>query len=257
MRFFFMGFIMLTLTGTGYWMIFGKDDHHATVLPQKDWFFHNPVGVLDLASVQRGFQVYREVCAACHSLNLMSYRNLTGIGFTPAQVKQIAAEYQVSDGPNDDGDYYDRPGRPSDKFVAPYPNKKAAMASNGGAYPPDLSLMAKARKGGPDYIHALLTGYDTPPEGIEVMDGLHYNTYFPGNQLAMAAPLSDGIVTYADGTPTTVPQMATDVTQFLTWTSDIHQVARKRMGIKVLIYLFLLTGLLYAVKRRIWSRLKS
>ncbi|HEC14711.1 MAG TPA: cytochrome c1, partial [Rhodospirillales bacterium] len=213
-------------------------------------------GTFDRGALKRGFQIYSEVCSACHSLRLLSYRNLKEIGFSKNEIKAIAAEKEVQDGPNDDGEMFMRPAKPADRFVSPYPNKKAAQAANNGALPPDLSLIVKARKGGADYIHALLTGYkDEPPKGFNLLEGSNYNIYFPGNQIAMPAPLSDDAVEYADGTKPTLDQLARDISTFLAWTSSPELEARKSMGIKVILFLLVLTGMLYALMKRIWAKL--
>ncbi len=227
---------------------------------KQDWSFNGIFGTYDRGALQRGFQVYKEVCAACHSLNLASYRNLSQAGgpeFSEEQVKAIAAEAEVRDGPNDDGEMFDRPGRPSDKFVSPYPNDEAARAANGGALPPDLSLIIKARRDGANYLYSLMTGYgEEPPAGVEVRDGMNYNPFFTGAQIAMPAPLSEEAVEYSDGTKPTVENMSRDVVTFLAWASEPHMEARKTMGFKVLLYLIILAGLLYATTRKLWSRVK-
>lgn len=226
--------------------------------PQEKWSFNGPFGTFDRASVQRGFQVYKEVCAACHGLHHLSYRNLIDIGLTELQVKALAAEITVIDGPNDDGDMFERPGLPSDRFKNAFANEKAARAANNGAFPPDLSLMAKARHDGPNYIHALLTGYTEKPADVVLGTGMYYNKYFAGHQIAMAPPLvSDGQIVYADGTEATVDQMARDVTQFLTWAAEPKMEARKQMGIKVILFLVVFAGIMYAVKRKLWSGLEK
>lgn len=221
--------------------------------PARHWSFSGLFGTFDRGALQRGFQVYNEVCSGCHSVRLVAYRNLLEIGFTEDQVKKIAADKEVKDGPNAEGEMFDRPGKLADRFVKPFPNDEAARAANNGALPPDLSLMVKARKGGVDYLHALLTGYKEPPKGVKVPEGLNYNLYFPGSQIAMGPPLSEDGVEYADKTKATVAQMASDVSTFLAWTAEPELEARKRMGVKVLLFLLLLTGMLYAVKRKIWS----
>ncbi len=227
-----------------------------TKSPSPDWSFRGIFGTFDRAALKRGFQVYSEVCAACHSLNLLSYRNLETIGFTKNEVKAIAAEKEVEDGPNDDGEMFMRPAKPADRFVSPYPNKKAAQAANNGATPPDLSLVVKARVGGEDYIYSLLTGYlDEAPKGFDMLEGSNYNTAFPSKQIAMPPPLSDEAVDYADGTKPTLDQLAKDVTTFLTWAAEPELEARKSMGIKVILFLLVLTGMLYALKKRIWAKL--
>ena len=221
--------------------------------PSMKWSFDGLFGSFDRAALRRGFQVYTEVCSACHSLRLVHYRNLSAIGFTEDQVKEIAAEVEVTDGPDAEGEMFDRPGLPSDRFVSPFPNDNAARAANNGALPPDLSLVTKSRIGGPNYIHGLMVGYRDAPEGMEMSEGMEYNMYFPGHQIAMTAPLSDELVEYADGTEATVPQMAKDVTNFLVWAAEPELEERKRMGVKVVLFLLLLTGMLFAVKRAVWS----
>jgi len=227
------------------------------VLPKQDWSFNGPVGTFDRAAAQRGFQIYKEVCAACHSMNQLHYRNLADLGYNEAEVKAIAAQYNVKDGPNDEGEMFERPARPSDKFAAPFANKNAARAANNGAYPADLSLIVKARAGGADYIYALLTGYGTAPGDMTMASGMNYNKYFPGHQIAMPAPLnSDGQVSYADGTKASIDQMAHDVTTFLAWAAEPEMEDRKRTGIRVILFLAVLSGLFYLSKCKLWSRLK-
>ena len=225
----------------------------AAAPPSMKWTFDGLFGSFDRAALRRGFQVYTEVCAACHSLRLVHYRNLSAIGFTEDQVKEIAAEVEVIDGPDAEGEMFDRPARPSDRFVSPFPNDNAARAANNGALPPDLSLVTKSRIGGPDYIYGLMIGYKDEPEGMEMAEGMAYNMFFPGHQIAMPAPLSEEQVEYADGTEATVPQMAKDVTNFLVWAAEPELEERKRMGVKVVLFLLLLTGMLFAVKRAVWS----
>jgi len=267
------------------------------------WPFDGVFGKVDKQAAQRGFQVYKEVCAACHSLDRIAFRNMTALGFSEGEAKALAAEYQVTDGPNDEGEMFQRPGRISDYFVPPYPNEKASRAANGGAYPPDLSLIVKARKEGPDYIYSLLTGYGEAPQYscktqskdgrcilfgapvagediftcasittsevkneetdkitleetcVEMGTGMNYNPYFPGHQIAMPAPLSDGRVTYEDGTVATVDQMSRDVVTFLQWTAEPEMEERKRMGIRTLLFLGILTIVLYFAKKRVWRDL--
>lgn len=289
--------------------------------PRLKWSFAGVGGHFDKAQLQRGYKVYKEVCAACHSLRLVKYRNLAeegGPGFTEAQVKTLAAEIEVEDGVDENGNPAKRPGRPSDALPSPFANDAAARAANGGALPPDLSLITRAREaggetpwfmapvkmlqdimagyqeGGADYLHALLNGYHekapaykrenghltlmpetsiTSETGLErcasvskgedgkadvcnpMQEGLHYNAAFPGGQIAMPSPLSDDLVPYTDGTPTTVDQYARDLGAFLSWASDPHMETRKQVGIRALIYLVLLAGLLYLAKRQVWSRI--
>ncbi len=225
-----------------------------------DWSFKGIFGKFDRASLQRGYQVYTEVCAACHSMKYLSYRNLSEKGgpeFSIAQAKAIAATFEVVDGPNADGEMFTRPAKLSDKFVMPYENEKAAQAANGGAYPPDMSVLVKARGGGVDYIYSLLQGYEDAPSGITLDEGVHYNKYMYGNKIKMAAPLSDGIIEYGDGTTASVEQMSKDVTSFLMWAAEPHLEARHQMGFKAIVYLIILTTLVYFSMKKIWSRVKS
>ncbi len=225
-----------------------------------DWTFKGLFGKFDRGSLQRGYQVYTEVCAACHSMKYVSYRNLAEKGgpeFSVEQAKAIATSFEVRDGPNADGEMFTRPGKLSDKFVMPYENVKAAQAANGGAYPPDMSVLVKARGGGANYIYSLLQGYEDPPIGITLDEGVHYNKYMYGNKIKMANPLSDGLIEYADGTTASVEQMSKDVTTFLMWTAEPHLEARHRMGFKAVVYLIILTILVYFSMKRIWSRIET
>lgn len=222
--------------------------------PKQAWSFDGVFGTFDRAALRRGLIVYNEVCASCHALKQVSYRHLAGVGFSEAEIKALAAKVKVQDGPNDQGEMFDRPGRPSDRFPSPFPNEQAARAANGGAYPPDLSLMVKARKGGADYMHALMVGYKDPPPNFKLNEGMQYNAYFPGSQIAMPAPLAEGRVQYPDGTAASVDRMSRDVTTFLAWAAEPEMEVRKRMGIKVLLFLIVLTGMLYALKRMIWAK---
>ena len=224
-------------------------------LPERDWSFSGIFGQFDRGAMQRGFQVYREVCSGCHSLRLIAFRNLEALGYGEDEIKAIAAEYSIVDGPNEEGEMFERPGRPSDRFPSPFPNDKAAAASNNGAVPPDLSLIVKARTGGVDYLHALLTGYAEPPEDLEILEEQSYNLYFPGNVTAMAPPLFEDAVEYGDGTPATVEQMATDLSTFLAWAAEPEMEERKSMGIGVMLFLLVFTGVLYAAKRKVWADL--
>ena len=251
------------------------------VIAREDWTFAGVTGHYDRAQLQRGYRVYKEVCATCHAMHLLRYRNLAdagGPGFTAGQVLTLAAEAEFEE-IGDDGSPVVRPGRPSDPFKSPFANANAARAANGGALPPDLSVMAKARnvhaevpwylapvtyirdiatgyqEGGPDYIHALLTGYVEPPASFALAEGMHYNTVFQGNQIAMPAPLTDGQIEYTDGSPATVDQYARDVGSFLMWASEPSLEARKLLGIRVLIYLLIMTAIFWLAKRALWSRL--
>ena len=241
------------------------------------WSFAGPFGKFDQAQLQRGYQVYKDVCSNCHSMNLVAFRNLGDEGgphFSEAEVRALAAEYQIADGPDENGDMFERPGRLYDRFPSPFPNEQAAAAANGGAAPPDLSLMAKARgaprgltwalldfftqyqEGGPDYVHALLTGYpEEEPAGIEVPEETYYNPYFlAAVSLKMAPPLSDGLVEYTDGSPQTVDQYAKDVSAFLMWAAEPHLVERKRLGFMTIVFLVVFAGLMYLTKKKVWSK---
>ena len=225
-----------------------------------DWSFKGLFGKFDRGSLQRGYQVYTEVCSSCHSMKYLSYRNLGEKGgpeFSEAVVKSIASSFEVIDGPNSDGEMFTRPGKLSDKFVMPYENVKAAEAANGGAYPPDMSVLVKARGGGVDYIYSLLQGYDEVPSGMILDDGVYYNKYMYGNKIKMASPLSDGIVEYGDGTNATIEQMSKDVTTFLMWAAEPHLESRHQMGFKAIVYLIILTILVYFSMKKIWSRIES
>ena len=231
--------------------------------PAQDWSFDGIFETFDRGALKRGFQIYSEVCSTCHSLRLVAYRNLRDIGFSEPEVKAIAAEVMLPAGPNEEGETHGedgmpfmRPGLPSDRFASPFANEQAARAGNSGALPPDLSLMIKAREHGPDYVYAFLTGYqDEAPEGVEMADGRFYNRYFPGNQTSMAPMLGDEAVEYADGTKPTLEQHARDIVTFLSWTAEPEMEERKSLGIKVVLFLVVLTAMLYAVKRKIWSDL--
>ena len=223
---------------------------------QVDWAFDGVFGRFDKPSIQRGFQVYKEVCSACHSLKRVPFRKFTDIGFSEAEVKSLAASYTIKDGPNDAGEMFERPGRPSDRFPGPYANDNAGRAVNNGALPPDLSLMIKAREDGANYVFSLLTGYhETPPEGFEVPQGAYYNPYMPGGVIKMAAPLKDDSVTYQDETKATLDQQAHDVVNFMQWAAEPEMEERKSMGIHVMLFLGAMTAFFYVVKKRVWSNL--
>lgn len=217
------------------------------------WPFEGIFGSFDRAAAQRGAQVYFEVCSTCHSNHNLYYRNLKDIGFTEEEVKEIAKKYTVKDGPNAEGEMFYRPALPSDHFVSPYPNEEAARAANNGAYPVDLSLIIKAREDGANYVFSLLTGYNQPPSDVKLMDGLYYNPYFEGGQIAMPPPLTEGQVIFMDGTPGTVEQMARDVVVFLQWAAEPEMEHRKSMGLKVMMFLIAFTIFFYIAKRRIWK----
>ena len=249
--------------------------------PERHWSFEGLFGTFDRGALQRGFQVYKDVCATCHAMRLMYYRNLAEIGFTDDQVKTIASSVEVDDGPNDEGKMFTRPGRPSDHFKSPFANAKAAAFANNGAAPPDLSLIVKAREGGPNHVFGVLTGFVQPapppeknacatteaqkqPDGTTknvltapaVAEGQYYNAAMPGCVIAMPPPLQEDAVKFADGTKATVEQMAADVATFLAWASEPELESRKRIGVKVLLFLFVLTGMLFAVKKKVWKDVK-
>ena len=226
-----------------------------TAIPDHEFSFEGIFGTFDRAAAQRGLKVYNNVCATCHSLKYVAFRTLSDLGYSEEEVEAIAAQYQVEDGPNDQGEMYKRTAKASDTFPAPFDNKAAAKAANGGAYPPDLSVITQARGGGPEYLHALLTGYKEPPADANVSPGTYWNAYYPGHKIKMPAPLSEGIVSYNDGTEATVEQMSHDVTVFLHWAAEPHMEERKRTGIAVVLFLLVFTGLLYATKRKIWRDL--
>jgi ubiquinol-cytochrome c reductase cytochrome c1 subunit len=229
----------------------------APPVPSQNWSFQGVFGTFDRAAAQRGFQVYKEVCAVCHGLKYVAFRDLQAIGYAEDQVRGIAAAWplQVTDGPDDTGQMFQRPARASDRLPSPFPNDQAARAANNGALPVDLSLLAKARLGGPDYLYAVLIGYVPAPPQLQMMPGLYYNAYFPGHQIAMPPPLSADQIAYADNTPATVEQMSHDVATFLMWAAEPHLEERHRTGFKVMLFLLVTTGVFYAVKRRIWSRI--
>ena len=226
-------------------------------MPDIDWSWKGPFDGFDKAQLQRGLQIYTEVCAACHSLGLLAYRDIADLGYSEDEVKAYAANYEVEDGPDDEGEMFLRVAIPSDRFVAPFPNENAARASNNGAYPPDLSLMVKARKDGTNYLYAMMTGYsDEVPENVELMEGMAYQKYFTGHQIAMPQPLHGDEVEYADGTEATLEQEAKDITAFLAWTAEPELEERKSMGIKVLLFLFVLFVMAVAVKKAVWRDVK-
>lgn len=290
--------------------------------PHQEWSFQGIFGTYDQAALQRGFQVYKNVCAACHALSRVAFRNLEDLGYNEDEIKALASEYEVTDGPDEEGEMFDRPAIPADRWPSPFPNKQAAQSANGGAYPVDLSLITKARAGGgdsairvsmlqptgfpigADYVYALLTSYEdnvsdsvlesvfdlvyqerlsayenaladyekkieagkeadkpeapepvTSIEDIGLPDTANFNAYYPGYGLAMAAPLYEDSVEYADGTPATVSQMAHDVATFLNWAAEPELNQRKNMGLKVILFLIVFTAMLYALKRKIWADL--
>ncbi|KAK6185192.1 hypothetical protein SNE40_007480 [Patella caerulea] len=225
--------------------------------PKYPWNHSGYLDALDVTSVRRGYFVYKQVCAACHSMNYMYYRNLVDAFMTEDEAKAEAAEVQVVDGPDEEGKMFERPGKLADKFPNPYANPEAARAANNGALPPDLTFIVPARHGGEDYIFSLLTGYCDPPAGITVKEDVHYNPYFPGGTIGMAQALYNEIIEYDDGTPATQSQLAKDVSTFLRWTSEIEHDTRKKTAIKTLSILTLLMVITYYFKRHRWTVLKS
>lgn len=231
--------------------------HHALEPKKLNWEFEGFFGRFDRQSIQRGFQIYKEVCSACHSMKLVSYRNLEDAGFSKDDVKQIAASYTVTDGPNDDGEMFERPALPSDKFVSPFANDNAARAANGGALPADLSLIIKARHDGANYVYSLIRGFEEKPEHFELAEGKYYNPYFEGGQISMPPPLpEDGAVEYKDGTVATKEQMTIDVVNFLQFVAEGETEHRKKMGVRSMLFLIILAILFIIAKKRIWSKLK-
>jgi ubiquinol-cytochrome c reductase cytochrome c1 subunit len=218
-----------------------------------DWQHEGLFGTFDRAAAQRGFQVYREVCSGCHGLTFVAFRNLMALGFSEDQVRALAAEYTVSDGPDANGEMFERPAVPADPIPPPYPNDQAARVANGGALPPELSLITKARADGSSYVYSLLVGYEEPPADVEPREALYYNAFFPGHWIAMPQPLFEDQVAYADGTQATIPQMASDVTTFLTWAGEPTLEHRKQTGLKAMLFLLVFTGLCYATMRKVWA----
>jgi len=260
---------LLSLAGSAF--AADEQSHETPPPPRQKWSFSGPFGHYDKGQLQRGLKVYREVCAVCHGMKYVAFRNLEALGYSEGQVKAIASEYKIPDGPNDQGDMFERAGRPADYFPTPWPNENAARARYNGV-PPDFSVLAKARgyergfpwfifdmftqfqEHGVDYIHALMVGYkEKPPAGVTLPAGSFYNEYFPGHAIAMPPPLSDKRVDYTDGSPTTVDQYAKDVTAFMMWAAEPHLEARKRIGFQVMIFLLVLSGLLYFTKKKVWA----
>ena len=251
-------FIIIIVISTLPFVVFAEEKKINFI--ETNWSFNGLFGTFDRASLQRGYQVYQEVCAGCHSAQHLSYRNLSEKGgpeFSIEEAKAIASQFEIQDGPNSDGEMFMRSARLSDKFVKPYPNVEASTAANGGAYPPDMSVLAKARVGGADYIYSLLLGYEEAPENFDLDDGVYYNKHMPGKKIKMSEPLSDGVVEYTDGTESSKIQMAKDVTNFLVWASEPHLESQHRMGFKTIIYLIILITLVYMSKQKVWSRFGS
>ena len=222
---------------------------------QLAWPFDGMTGYVDKKAAQRGFQIYSQVCSTCHSMNRLAYRNLADLGFTEDEIKAVAASKLVEDY-NDKGERILRPGKASDSFVPPYPNEDASRAAHDGAFPPDLSLIVKARKDGPNYVYSILTGFGPAPTEEHPVPKKYYNPYFPNHWISMPPPLTDGVVTYQDGTPASVDQMAKDVVIFLQWAAEPEMEQRKLIGLRVLAFLSVLTVMLYLIKRRIWKNVK-
>lgn len=227
------------------------------VPPKHSWSFAGPLGTYDRAALQRGFQVYKEVCSTCHSMHQLSYRNLSALGFSKAEVKAIARAYEVPGGVNDEGEAVTKQAEPHDRFFKPYANDQMARSANNGALPPDLSLITKARAHGADYVRALLIGYEGAPAGFALTPGMYYNKYFPGSQIAMIPPLKEGLVSYSDGTKATVDQMATDVVTFLAWAAEPEMEERKQLGVRVLIFLGVFFAFMFALYKRTWRSIKK
>jgi ubiquinol-cytochrome c reductase cytochrome c1 subunit len=221
--------------------------------PPQNWSFNGIFGGLDIAAAQRGFQVYSEVCATCHSMNLLHYRDLAGLGLTDEQITAIAAAVTVPLGVDDQGNPKTGPGTPASQFRAPFANEQAARATLNGALPPDLSLIVSAREGHADYIYAILTGFEDAPADFKMMGGMNYNIYFPGHQIAMPQPLHDAQVTFVDGSPNRIENEAADVVTFLYWAANPEAVQRKQVGVRVVLFLIFMTGITYAVKRKVWA----
>lgn len=226
-------------------------------LPSYPWFHEGRFNTLDHASVRRGYEVYKQVCSACHSMKYTYYRHLVDVSHTEQEAKQEASEIMVTDGPNEEGNMFQRPGKLYDHFPDPYPNEEAAKNANNGALPPDLSLIAFARKNGANYIFSLLTGYVDPPAGVEKKEGLHYNPYFYGGWIGMAKALYDEIIEYSDGTPATTSQLAKDVTEFLRWSAEKSHDEKKKLFLKVCLFFPPVIALFYVYKRRVFTVLKS
>jgi len=271
--------IALTLAGcVGMLTLPAKAQEHDTPIPPKlRWSFAGPFGKYDPAQLQRGFKIYKEVCASCHSIQMLAFRNLAdlgGPGFSEAQAAAIASEYKIKD-LDEKGEPTERPGRLADNFPPPFPNELAAKAANGGVAPPDMSTLAKARtyergfpwfvfdsitqyqEQGPDYLAALLKGYEEPPKGFQLPAGGRYNKYFPGHNIAMPPPLQDGQVTFDDGAPQTLDQYSKDIAAFLMWAAEPHMLARKRIGLQVIIFLVVFAGLMYLTKKKVWHEVEK
>ena len=229
----------------------------AMSLKKQNWSFEGIFGRYDNSTLQRGLQIYQEVCSACHGMKRLRFRELRDLGFTDGQIKIYAETFEILDGPNELGEMFLRPGEPSDTFVSPYKNKEEAKASFNGSYPPDLSLLTKAIKNGPDYIYSLLIGYEDPPKEFKLTDGLYYNPYYDGKVIAMPPPLYDNAIEYIDGTNASLDQLSYDIVHFLNWAAEPKLQQRKSLGLKVLLFLIILTLLLYVTMKEIWSRIEK
>jgi ubiquinol-cytochrome c reductase cytochrome c1 subunit len=251
-----MGYLFKIATGFILGAFFLSADGAKTP-PKQNWAFNGMTGTYPKDALQRGLYVYQQKCAVCHGLNLLHFRNLKSLGFSDAEVKAIAAKVTVMDGPNDEGEMFERPAEPKDRFPSPYPNEQAARLANNGALPPDLSTIVKGRLGGANYIYALLTGYQDPPEGVSVGEGMYYNPYMAGGQIAMIPPLMENMLEYADNTPASIEQMAKDVTTFLAWASEMENDERKELGIQILLFLSFMVVLFYLVNKKTWANIKK
>lgn len=234
-------------------LVYGMPRPANTSPPSQSWTFNGAFGTYDRAAARRGFQVYSEGCAPCHSMNFLHYRDLTGIGFTDEEIKTIAAAVQVPSGIDSQGNVVLKPGTPASRFRAPFFTEDAAREALNGSLPPDLSLATKTDPAGPNYVFALLTGYGDPPAGTTVADGMFWNRWFAGHQIAMPPPLVDDRFTFADGTKSTVAQNAHDVVTFLAWAANPEMEQRKHLGFSVVLYFVAIAGLTWLVKRRLWG----
>jgi len=254
-RFIYLNFLKILIISFFACFQLGASENSDQAQPKHKWSFEGFNGSFDKAAIQRGYKVYREVCSGCHSIKLLYYRDLIDVGFSKEEVQAIAAEYTVIDGPNEEGAMFERPAKPSDRFVGPYANIEEARFNNNGAYPPDLSVIVKARKNGVNYLYNLLLGYIDPPEDLEVSEGMYYNKWYSGNQIAMAKPLDDGYVDYDDGTENMLPQLAADVVTFLKWSAEPELEERKSLGIKVILFFIIFGFVVFLIKRRLWSEI--
>ena len=249
-KFFFIIFSFIFLIPNS----FGEEK---MLLKKQNWTFEGVFGRYDDVSLQRGLQIYQEICSACHGMKRLRFRELKDLGFTEDQIKKYAETFEILDGPNELGEMFKRPGEPSDTFASPFKNKEEAKASFNGSYPPDLSLLTKAIKNGPDYIYSLLTGYEDPPKDFELTDGLYYNPYSEDKVIAMPQPLYDDAIEYIDGTNASLHQLSYDIVNFLNWAAEPELEKRKSIGVKVILFLIVLTALLYVTMKETWSRIEK